>query len=121
MDRNERNPVEGCTWWSFLTFSWLTPILQTGLDQPMRKAPPLPAADNTLAHGTEYVRAIGDRDTVLRTLTWEFRWPLAILQLAAIMQHAIGLTSPLIMKRILVFQELNNKRTPSKGRSRRPL
>ena len=29
----------------------------------MRKAPPLPAADNTLAHGTEYVRAIGDRDT----------------------------------------------------------
>lgn len=115
MERNERNPVEGCTWWSFLTFSWLTPLLQAGVQQPMRKAPPLPAADNTLAHGTDYVRAIGDRDTVLRTLTWEFRWPLAILQLAAIMQHAIGLTSPLIMKRILVFQEMNNKKDTLEG------
>ena len=51
----------------------------------------------------------------MRTLTWEFRWPLAILQLAAIMQHAIGLTSPLIMKRILVFQELNNKKDTLEG------
>ena len=27
---NERNPVEGCSWWSFLTFAWLTPTLQAG-------------------------------------------------------------------------------------------
>ena len=30
----------------------------------MRKAPPLPESDNTVAHGSDFVRAIGDRDSV---------------------------------------------------------
>ena len=45
-----------------------------------------------------------------RGKVWHYRWSIALLQLGFIIQHAIGLSSPLILKHILVFQEANNKK-----------
>jgi ABC-type multidrug transport system fused ATPase/permease subunit len=98
-----------------LTLSWLTPTLDEGTRVPLRNLPPLPEADNTVYHGAAFVHAIGDKNAVIRSMVWQWRWPLALLQVGFILQHVIGLASPLILKRILVFQEANNNPGTSAG------
>ena len=60
LDRgNERNPVEGCSWWSFLTFAWLTPTLQAGPRDGPRSHPVHHKSTRT-ACGARAVETRGD-------------------------------------------------------------
>jgi ABC-type multidrug transport system fused ATPase/permease subunit len=108
----ERSAYETTTWWGVLTFGWLTPTLERGVQDPIRTAPPLPDRDNSVLHGAGFNNVAENSDAMIRHLVWYYRWQLALLQLGFIVQHAIGLSSPLILKRILIFQEANNKTTP---------
>jgi len=106
----ERNAYDTASWWGVLTFGWLTPTLERGAQEPLRTAPPLPDRDNSVLNGAGFVNASENSDAMIRKLVWHYRWSIALLQLGFIIQHAIGLSSPLILKHILVFQEANNKK-----------
>jgi ABC-type multidrug transport system fused ATPase/permease subunit len=105
----ERSAYDSSSWWSVLTFGWLTPTLERGAQDPIRNAPPLPERENSVLNGAAFIHTAENSDAMIRRLVWQYRWPLALMQFGLIIQHAIGLSSPLILKHILVFQEANNK------------
>lgn len=104
------------SWVSYLTFGWLNPMLESGIQRQvaLQDSPPLALADDTLANTREVLRTLdeqersGKADPLLRAVIQSF-WPkLAALQMLNITSYLLGLLSPFVFQRVLVFQEAQN-------------
>eukprot|EP00930_Biecheleria_cincta_P011627 TRINITY_DN1145_c0_g2_i1.p1 TRINITY_DN1145_c0_g2~~TRINITY_DN1145_c0_g2_i1.p1 ORF type:complete len:1380 (+),score=249.14 TRINITY_DN1145_c0_g2_i1:198-4337(+) len=101
------------SWMSYLTFRWLNPMLEVGIQRQvaLRDSPPMAVADDTLANTRELLRTLGElersgKDNPLIRAVIQSFWPkLAALQMLNIMSYLLGLLSPFVFQRVLVFQE----------------
>lgn len=104
------------SWVSYLTFGWLNPMLESGIQRQvaLQDSPPLAVADDTMANTREILRSLdeqersGNADPLIRAVFQSF-WPkLAALQMLNITSYLLALLSPFVFQRVLVFQEAQN-------------
>jgi len=101
------------SWASYLALKWLDPLVNVGYERQVSlpDSPPLANQEDTAKNTRRYVQLLEQEERAGRQnpLIWAiFRafWPqLFLLQCMKISQYLLGLLSPLILQRVLVFQE----------------
>lgn len=100
-------------WLSYISFSWLNPLMTTGVQRQVALAdtPELAEEEDTLHRTRELLRLLDEEERVghshplLRAVARAY-WPnLLMMQVFGILQHLMGLAAPLLLKKVLVFQE----------------
>ncbi|CAK9098692.1 unnamed protein product [Durusdinium trenchii] len=106
-------------WGSFLAFKWLDSLVNTGYQRQvnLQDSPPLADQEDTARNTRRYVRLLeeqeraGKRHPLIHAIFWVF-WPqLLLLQSMKISQYLLGLLSPFILQRLLIFQEAQEAKT----------
>jgi len=104
------------SWASYLALRWINPLVILGLNEQVRleQSPPLAEKEDTARNTRRFVELLAqeERDRrshpLIRAIFWAY-WPqLLLLQTMKISQYLLGLLSPFILQRVLVFQEAQN-------------
>ncbi|CAE7582557.1 unnamed protein product [Symbiodinium sp. CCMP2592] len=104
------------SWASYLALRWVNPLVILGLNEQVRleQSPPLAEKEDTARNTRRFVELLAqeERDRrshpLIRAIFWAY-WPqLLLLQTMKISQYLLGLLSPFILQRVLVFQEAQN-------------
>mmetsp|Transcript_66871 Transcript_66871/g.116315 ORF Transcript_66871/g.116315 Transcript_66871/m.116315 type:complete len:1407 (-) Transcript_66871:44-4264(-) len=110
---------EDASWYSYLTYSWINPLVETGVERQVRldDTPRLAKSEDALVN-TRLL--LGDLERgeeqrlshpLLRGVVNTYWRSLLILQAWNVAQYYLGLLDPLLMQQVLVFQENQNKAT----------
>lgn len=104
------------SWFSYLTFSWLDPLVEVGVERQARPcdAPGLAPGDDTVLNTHRLVRHLDlaersrKRHPLLRAVVSTFWGSLLMLESCRIFAHLIGLVNPFLLQQVLIFQEKQN-------------
>jgi len=105
--------LDEVSWASYLALKWLDPLVNRGYERQvnLQDSPPLGDQEDTARNTRRYVHLLeeeersGKRNPLITAIFWAF-WPqLLLLQIMKISQYLLGLLSPFILQRVLIFQE----------------
>eukprot|EP00446_Apocalathium_sp_SHHI-4_P047240 CAMPEP_0177401438 /NCGR_PEP_ID=MMETSP0368-20130122/59646_1 /TAXON_ID=447022 ORGANISM="Scrippsiella hangoei-like, Strain SHHI-4" /NCGR_SAMPLE_ID=MMETSP0368 /ASSEMBLY_ACC=CAM_ASM_000363 /LENGTH=369 /DNA_ID=CAMNT_0018869011 /DNA_START=107 /DNA_END=1213 /DNA_ORIENTATION=+ len=104
------------TWLSYLTYGWINPLVETGVERQVDLAdtPDLAEIDDTAANAhrlsvnLEVQERAGKTHPLLRAVVATYWYPLMFLQAFRIIEWSLALMNPLLLQRVLVFQEAQN-------------
>lgn len=110
---SESTSYHKASWFSFLTFGWLNPLVETGVERQVAPSdlPELSEAEDTAANARRLSAALdaqersGRSHPLLRAVVDVFWYPLMILQALRVVEWSLALMNPLLLQRVLVFQE----------------
>jgi ABC-type multidrug transport system fused ATPase/permease subunit len=104
------------SWFSYLTFGWVNTLVDTGLQRQvtLEDTPELAQEEDALVNTRALLENLDESERarkshpLLRSLWYTF-WPqFLILQFLRVGAHFLGLLDPILMGRVLVFQERQN-------------
>lgn len=104
------------SWASYLTFGWLNPMVEVGVQRQisLQDSPPLAMADDTLANTQTVLGFLGEQEGLARgnPVFWALLqsfWPqLLAMQMFNMAVYLVELLNPFVLQRLLVFQEAQN-------------
>jgi ABC-type multidrug transport system fused ATPase/permease subunit len=113
-----RSPVSywDSSWYSYLTYGWVNPLVETGVERQIRleDTPEFGDKEDALVNTRLVLANLDDAERsrrshpLLRGVVYTF-WPeLLVLQLLRVAAHFLSLLDPILMGRVLVFQEAQN-------------
>ena len=111
--------LDEVSWASYLALKWLDPLVNRGYERQvnLQDSPPLADQEDTARNTRRYVDLLeeqeraGKRNPLMIAIFWAF-WPqLLLLQTMKISQYFLGLLSPFILQRVLIFQEAQESGT----------
>lgn len=108
---------DNASWTSFLAFQWLNPLVETGVERQLALSdvPPLAASEDTVANARLLCSHMEAEERAQRNHAqlWgvvnAFWTELCAIQIIELVQYAFGIVSPLLLQRVLVFQEAQDK------------
>jgi ABC-type multidrug transport system fused ATPase/permease subunit len=115
-NRRSRVSYWDSSWFSYLTFGWVNPLVETGVQRQITldDAPEFGDKEDALVNTRSVLANLDDAERsrrshpLLRGIVHSY-WPeLLVLQLLRVAAHFLGLLDPILMARVLVFQEKQN-------------
>jgi ABC-type multidrug transport system fused ATPase/permease subunit len=104
------------SWYSYLTYGWVNPLVETGVERQitLEDTPEFGDKEDALVNTRLVLANLDDAERsrrshpLLRGIVHTF-WPeLLVLQLLRVAAHFLGLLDPILMGAVLVFQERQN-------------
>jgi ABC-type multidrug transport system fused ATPase/permease subunit len=119
-DENHLNHPPSCAdvgYFSYLTYSWLNPLVVSGYQGQAHAstAPALAPEDDTVRNTNLLTKAFkaeeraGRPHPLLRAVVGTFWRSLLMVEILSIASHLLGLLTPFLLQRVLVFQEGQNE------------
>lgn len=107
------------SWYSYLTYSWINPLVETGVERQvcLDDTPRLAKGEDPLVNTRLLLGELerGEEQhlshPLLRGVVHTYWRQLLVLQVWNVATHFLGLLDPLLMQQVLVFQENQNKAT----------
>lgn len=116
-----------CGWFSYLTFGWVNPLVETGIQRQVRleDTPELADSEDALVNTRALSENLNDAERsrkshpLLRALAITFWAEFSIMQMLRVAAHFLGLLNPILMAKVLVFQERQNEGQELTGEEKR--
>jgi ABC-type multidrug transport system fused ATPase/permease subunit len=104
------------SWFSYLTYGWVNPLVQTGVERQVTldDAPELSTREDALVNTRLLLESLDEAERsrrshpLLRALLYTYWTEFLVLQSLRVAAHFLGLLDPVLMARVLVFQEKQN-------------
>lgn len=114
-----KDAFRNANWFQCLTFRWVNPLVEKGAVQQVGLADTAELIENDdvvvntnrLNRCLETTERTNGSHPLLKAVVWAY-WPeLFVLQTLQVVNHWLGLLSPLLLQQVLVFQERENDQT----------
>ncbi|CAE8686659.1 unnamed protein product [Polarella glacialis] len=119
MSSEESSECERCdraSWASYFSYGWLNQLVQTGVQRQvgLKDTPLLASTEDTVSNARKLLNFLGQEErqrnnhSLLRAAVRTF-WPeLLIMQALNVISFLLSLAGPLVLQRVLIFQEAQN-------------